>query len=188
MSNLMLSKHYPIDSKKKFTGLYHQGVFGNASPTWGTYDEFISSSYGGLVHVRNKVAGGQTFYNLLRFEDISKACRSLGKEGYYISAMAPHTGHGTVQGEVCRSERHLDLTLTTGKLPMHEALLTDYTAILHGLHAESALQRWMDVNSYEWVQYLFDAYPDHVIEFSCFDRYWGTVPRRNTVIWEVRSY
>lgn len=45
-----------------------------------------------------------------------------------------------------------------------------------------------DAASYEDVRELLKLYPNHVVEFSCCDRSVGSVPGRNTVIWEVRLY
>jgi hypothetical protein len=189
------SKHWPIDTKAKFVRLYKAGEFGNAAPTWYSLD---SMEDGGVLedsvpwqkfHIRNKAPGGPTWYNV-SIEDLADTwygCVGLyGTEGLYISAMAPHWEHGTIQGEVRRSVEHLDLTLAaTGLVPMRDALELG-SNLVHGIEAVTTLRHYMDVNSYEWLQYLLDVYPDHVIEFSCFDRYWGTVPRRNTVFWEVR--
>jgi hypothetical protein len=56
-----------------------------------------------------------------------------------------------------------------------------------GLRAKMLLERYLDPSSLECVEDLLNEWPDHVIEFTAFDRTLGTL-RRNTVIWEVRLY
>ena len=105
---------------------------------------------------------------------------------YYISAMAPHH-RGTIQGEVQRGYWGLDLTWTWAKLPMREALKKE-TFHMKGLGAQDWLDHYMNDLSFQWLGYLLEAYPDHVVEFTCFNTCWGTVPGHNTVFWEVREY
>ena len=59
---------------------------------------------------------------------------------------------------------------------------------LRGLSATQILQAKMNDLSWQWLNYLLEEYPDHVVEFSCFSKCWGTVPGYNTVFWEVRRY
>lgn len=107
-------------------------------------------------------------------------------ENWYLSAMAPH--HlGTVQGEVVEYLGQLQLTYSTIKKPMREAFAEEQL-FLKGLSAQLVLQRNMNTASYEWLRHLLEIYPEHVVEFSCFSRCWGTVPRHNTVFWEIRKY
>lgn len=42
--------------------------------------------------------------------------------------------------------------------------------------------------SYDDLQVLFEEYPDHVVEFTCYDCFYGILKGRNSVIWEVRNY
>lgn len=189
----MLSKNYPINTKRKFVRLYKQGIFGNASPTWDTLEEWLDgfNQHGrGLFHIRNRVAGRPTYYNLsskeLEYRWHSLACH-VDPTSLYISEMAPHEV-GTIQGEIQRTFRGLELYWTSASKPMREAFEYFGGATWIGLVAKLYLQKYMDPASYEWLEYLLDAYPDHVIEFSCFERNWGTIPGRNTVWWEVRAY
>jgi len=100
--------------------------------------------------------------------------------------MAPH--HETIlQGEVKRDLWGLALTYTTVKQPMRQALSLQ-TLHANGLRAKLAIEYAMDQPSLDWLDYLLESYPDHVVEFSSFRRPWGTVPGYNTVFWEVRRY
>lgn len=179
-------------SKRDFVRRYAAGEFGNASPTWATYDRWYSDRgwrYGDLFHVRNRIAGGQTWYNVPRQElgnAWACACGKTGAHNLYISAMAP-TERTVLQGEVQEGLWGLDLTYTRVRKPMRDALREDSHQV-SGLRSRLLLRGAMDQRSYEWLEYLLDAYSGHVVEFSCYETCWGTVPGYNTVFWEVRLY
>lgn len=179
----------PVLTKRDFVRRYENNQFGNRSPTWDTYDEWKQSGYSGSVHIRNRISSGVTYYNI-EAEAVSWIWTSKGcwrnPEDWYISAMAPHE-HTLLQGEVQQSERGLDLLYTRIKKPMRDAL-SEQRSQVHGLVAVSMLKYCLCANSWEWLQYLLEAYPGHVIEFSTFSRFWGTMPRYNTVFWEVRLF
>ena len=180
----------PVTSKADFVSRYQEGVFGNRAPTWDSLPDLLrcQSRGGSQFHLRSRIVGGPTYYGLAWVDAVHEWRMQDNPNDWYCSAMAPHAEYGTAQGEVQRSVNHLDLTITTGKVPMREALLTDYTTFVQGLRADMLLRHFMDPPSYEWLQYLLDTYIDHVVEFSCFSRPWGTVPGMNTVVWEVRQY
>ena len=179
----------PVLTKRDFVRRYQQGEFGNRSPTWEAtewYNRAYLMNKDGRFHLRSKVVGGPTFYDLSWVNTFCEIADIMSEaRNFYVSEMAPHKEHGTIQGEVCRSIRHYDLTWTVGALPMREAL-SKWFKTSCGLDALRIMKCFMDQVSYEWVQYLLDAYEDHIVEFSCFSRPWGTIPGRNTVIWEVR--
>lgn len=179
-----------ITTKRKFVELYSKGVFGNHSPTWDTIDQFEDSGYKGLIHIRNRIAGGATWYNV-EADNVYIEYRKALKQGLYpqqlyFSAMAP-TEKTLFQGEVQRSNRHLDLFYTTVAKPMRDAL-KERSRQVYGVEADLLLQYYMNQRSYEWLQHLLDTYVDHVVEFSVYGVCWGTVPGFNTIYWEVRKY
>jgi hypothetical protein len=92
-----------------------------------------------------------------------------------------------MQGEIARSEYYFNLTYTFEKAPMRIAFARDqwYTT---GLKAKALVEKYMDANTLNDLQELWDVYPEAVIEFTCFDCNIGTKPHRNTIIWEVRNY
>lgn len=177
--------HVPVLSKPDFVRRYRAGEFGNASLTWPTVANYLSSSYNGLVHLRNRVKGGSTYYNQTR-EQVNS--RYYGPdEDWYVSAMAPHDLN-LLQGEVMRGVWGLELYCSpVVGLPMRDAL-RELSFSLRGLSAQQILRSKMDELSWQWLEYLLEEYPDHVVEFSCFAKCWGTVPGFNTVFWEVRKY
>lgn len=184
----------PVKSKRDFVRRYKAGEFGNRSPTWNTLEEWGEAEYCGHVHIRNRVAGGPTYYNLCHFEVKDAWNYAIGEGGatpdsLYISAMAPHE-HNLIQGEVFQDPFGRGTRLFYSMLPgypMRDALrITGLPAF--GIMAVSLLRMHMNPVSYDWLNILLERYPGHVVEFSTFDIQWGTLPRFNTVFWEVRDY
>lgn len=180
-------------TKRDFVRRYAQGEFGNASPTWNTFAEWYrteDASLDWLYHIRNRITGGQTWYNIKGWDlrgAWEKATKVVGDPRLlYISAMAP-SEKTILQGEVLRTKDYLNLLYSPIAKPMREAMQELQIGVV-GLQALVLLKSCMNANSWDWLQYLFDAYPDHVIEFSTYSVEWGTVPGFNTVYWEVRNY
>lgn len=176
-------------TKVDFVRRYQAGEFGNRSPTWNTYAQFLRDRYTGLVHIRNRIQGAKTWYNVPASQ-VGFKLDQIVNEGWnrsllYFSGMAP-TEKTTFQGEVVQSTDYLDLFYSHVPLPMRDSLLQGGKQV-SGLKALGLMKTYMDPSSFDWVQELLEEYPGHVIEFSCYSVNWGTVPHRNTVIWEVRG-
>mgnify|MGYP005832425367 CR=1 FL=1 len=138
----------PIRTKRQFVKAYQANRFGNRAPTWNSLYDFRREDYRGLVHIRNRVAGGPTYYDLPP-EDVSRKWfelldRGVQGDSLYLSGMAP-TPCTTLQGEVRLSERHLDLTYTRVTKPMRDAL-RDSTLYASGILANSLLRSAMDLS------------------------------------------
>lgn len=181
----------PVLTKADFVRRYKAGEFGNASPTWSTVVEYQQSGYLGSVHLRNRVASAPGAYNVtpktFTAELLGLYDKGVKNEDLYVSAMAPHHLN-IIQGEVQRSGRHLDLFYSNEPdLPMRDALAKCAHQV-YGATARFLLRFYLNQRSYEWLEYLLCSYPDHVVEFSVFQKCWGTVPGHNTVFWEVRAY
>lgn len=179
-------------TKTDFVKRYAAGEFGNASPTWNNLQEWIKQNgrrFGHLFHVRNRIAGGKTWYNVpyYRLDEVWKvACNLYPSDLLYISAMAP-TELTLIQGEVQEGLWGLDLYYTQVKKPMRDAL-KEWSRQVNGVTAQYLLQKYLCPNSYEWLSRLLETYPAHVVEFSSYSTEWGTIPGYNTVFWEVRLY
>jgi hypothetical protein len=177
-------------AKSLFVDGYQAGRFGNRAPTWNTINELADSSYSGLVHIRNRVAGGPTWYDVPA-DKVARVYCEVTQQGLlrpadaYFSGMAP-TALTTIQGEVRRSERGLDLTYSRVAKPMRQSLLEGSRSAC-GLIAQELLRYYMDAPSYDWLNELLTEYPESVVEFSCYGTRWGTLGL-NTVFWEVRNY
>ncbi len=184
----------PVTTKRNFVKRYAAGEFGNHSPTWDTLGEFLESGYNsGLVHIRNRVAGGPTWYdvkpkevNRLWLLIVGSLLDAVDPKTLYISAMAP-TEKTILQGEVQRGYNGLDLYYTTIAKPMRDALAI-WAKQVNGIIADYLLRSYLCPNSWDWLQTLLERYPDHVVEFSTYSANWGTLDNFNTVYWEVRKY
>lgn len=177
----------PILSKQQFVREYQKGTFGNRAPTWQSLFEFLASDYNGLVHIRNRVAGGPTWYDV-KAEDVENVCKTLQLDlnSYYFSGMAP-TEKTLIQGEVMQSDKGLYFYYSRIKKPMRDSLKEGGKEAF-GLVARSLLFCAMDPVSWDWLNVLLERYTNHVIEVSVYDCWWGTIPNRNCIVWEVRKY
>lgn len=185
-------KHPPVSNKRDFVRRYESGEFGNQAPTWNNIADFLDSGpHHGLFHVRNRIAGADTWYNV-QAEDVpgvwERACTFYGYKpaDLYISAMAP-TERTLIQGEVQQGTNGLEFYYSTVAKPMREALACESMQV-SGTIAVLLLTKYLCPNSYEWLQILLERYPNHVIELSAYECSWGTLPGFNTVFWEVRRY
>lgn len=186
----------PVLTKRDFVERYAKGEFGNASPTWQTCNELLAhgqtipanhpQSDLGLFHLRNRQAGGSTYYNLSWSACVAKWIEQERQSDWYASAMAP-SACTILQGELQDRPEGLYLNYNQVAAPMREAFALQSRHSC-GIMTRCLLKQHMDPTSYDWVQVLLERYPEHVIEFSCYSKFWGTIPFRNTVIWEVRRY
>lgn len=185
----------PVRTKKDFVARYMAGEFGNASPSWPNFkaywaDRHKPKSGKGLIHFRNRLPGGKTYYNIDPAIGACRLAHDLTEEGtiadYYISEMAP-SEKTLIQGEIEGGFADLYLTYNQQKLAMRDGFDIE-RKIAVGIKAKLLLQHYMDPNSWEWLNHLRLHYVDHVIEFSTYAVEWGTLPHYNTVFWEVRQY
>lgn len=185
----------PVLSKKDFVKRYSVGEFGNCSPTWDTFEDLLDDPNLAFwlstsrFHIRNRIAGGRTWYNI-PFKDLilelREAFETIGPSNVYLSAMCP-TEKTILQGEIMQTEKGLYLFYSRVDKPMREAL-KEKAHEATGLKAKLILESALNCNSMDWLNYLLDAYPFHVIEFTALTVEWGTVPGYNTLFWEVRKY
>jgi len=187
----------PVLTKNDFVKRYEEGEFGNASPTWNDISSFLkevdlSWEKDGqvLYHIRNRVKGGPTWYNVhgvnlpVTWEQCVRGGANV--KDLYVSEMAP-TELTTMQGEVMFTPEGMSLFYSFVKKPMREAL-KENSKNAHRLTARVLLETFMNAKSLDWLNELFDRYPEHVVEFSCYNRCWGTLSGFNTVYWEIRKY
>lgn len=181
------AKPAPVLSKADFVRRYARHEFGNHTQTWETLNEFVTDldRVDGLVHLRNRNAGGGTYYNL-RPRDLSWVwSHEEDRSDWYASKMAP-SDYTVFQGEVMWGIGDLDLTYNTLPLPMREGMtLGQKTA--HGVTALFLMQRYLDDADWEHIQWLLNNYLDHVVEFSVYSIPCGIYNRR-MIVWEIRKY
>jgi len=180
----------PVLTKRSFVNRFRTGEFGNRGPMWDTIGDFLDDGCKGLIHIRNRVAGGPTWYDIpaelveVTYRDIT--LMGIPGSQLYFAAMAP-TEKTVLQGEVIQSVNGIELFYTQVAKPMRDALRENAKQI-SGILALETLKFFLDPSSFDWMQILLERYEGHVIEFSTYGCCWGTIPNRNTVVWEVRMY
>jgi hypothetical protein len=176
-----------IANKKQCSAMFASGCFGNHLRQWPDIESVLKSGYSGKLMLRSMGVGGGRVISNLSVEEAS-GIRGFVPGLNYFSEQLNDPDEYTVilQGEVFRSYRGLDLTYTKVNAPMREALSkrTDYA---HGLTALMMLRNYCCPRGLDCIQELLDIYEDHVIEFTCVDKPFGSLGW-STIIWEVRSY
>lgn len=191
----------PVLTKRDFVRRFNSGEFGNRTVTWNHIDSaLLSMSFGDiretdLIHIRNRIAGGRTWYNVPAkyLADVYRnevLASGLEPQQVYFAQMAP-TARTLIQGELQQADindgRHgLELLYTTVRKPMRDAL-AESQRFVSGIIARELLRHYMDAGSFDWMNVLLERYPGHVIEFSAYDVRCGTLDM-NTIVWEVRRY
>ena len=186
-----MSSIVPVLNKRDFVRRFNNMEFGNRMPSWNTFAEFSrEATYkaGSLFHVRNRVTGGPTWYNVKR-ADVEKTYRNAIEltqaDTFYFSQMAP-TAKTLLQGEVMRTEKGLYLYCSFLPKTMREALATAAFEF-RGLAAKEVMLQNMDAGSWDWINTLLDVYEDHVVEFSSYSVKCGVLHRK-LIVWECRKY
>lgn len=167
-----------IRNKTEMYEKLRAGLFGNTARSWSSYADLVASSYRGLLGLRSLVPGGP-FLAHIPFAD--------AMDGPYIYSEMQKDGYILLQGEVYWSDCGMYLFASKLKTHMRPAL-RDGGKHYSLLAAKCELQAAMWPSDYDALQELFLLFPDSVIKFSCYDIAVGTLPNRNTLIWEVRNY
>ena len=180
-----------ITSKQQAYALYEAGLFGNKLRTWPSLDAYLKDPSPGLVCLRyaGAQAGGFTGYYLTPV-DVEATLADWKNRGCDFSRVkineAAPDHRLTIQGEFCEDEATgYSLFYSTEKLPMRKAMQVGRS--LRGPSAKLILRQYLSPSSYEDMMVLLDQYPGHVIEFSSYEVNLGTIPGRNTLVWEVRG-
>ncbi|MBI4876585.1 MAG: hypothetical protein HY822_18260 [Acidobacteria bacterium] len=179
-------------TKLEFYAAYYRLALGNKVRTW-EYDAFRRERFDGLMGVRCKIPGSPWMrYDLRRTAALRYVDRLVQRHGarhdwFQFSECAPDE-RVTLQGEVRRSARHLDLyaTLHSGQR-MRQALAGPSVFSVHGLAAAALLRTYMEPPALDSLWALWERYPGAVVEFSCYAVAVGVLGW-NTLIWEVRDY
>ncbi len=184
-----------ILTKPRSVELFQLGEFGNTLRQWNTPDEAWLSGYRGKVAVRYKSplgGGGPCKYNIpihCANYVIAEFCyeRKWDSKYFYVNEMGPDDKI-TMQGEYIQWNAWGHYLLYSSiKKPMRDAL-KEKSQHHCGPGALLILRDKMTQHSYEDFELLSNQYPDHTIEFSCYSVNLGSLPRRNTIFWEVRKY
>jgi hypothetical protein len=174
-------------SKRHFYQYLESNPLINTARTWTTLDEALRSDYNGTFNLRFKGAPGvECLAGIPRSELATVYNMQLTSPSKIQISEDPPNRMRTIQGEIIESPTlHLEYTFLQEKLD--SALLKDRN-IISGLSALHLLQCHLVPGSLNDIRWLLDAFPNHVIEFSAFSCLVGSIPRRNTIIWEIRYY
>lgn len=179
-----------ISSKREFYQLYTAGLLGNTVRMWSEPNADLKALADNVELVGFREigrAGGGSFIMVPAIEITKKAYewRKIGKV-FNISEAAPdHLV--TLQGEICKTfDGWHGIFSTQSGIRMREAM--KIARSFKGLAVKQILDTFMDINSREFVDDMFEFYPDCTIEFACYSKDVGCISNRNTIIWEVRDY
>jgi hypothetical protein len=181
-----------VKTKRESHKLLKDGLLGNRLRVWNSVNEILDSGYRGNVSVRYK--GGVRFFEYdVPVSEIPRVESEWEREGAKKELMTfnetPPDHLLLMQGELALDPYLYYLFYSLEKKSMREALEGGRHA--NGLVAKTILEHYLSPSSYSDMQALLDMfphYPDHVIEFSAYSVFLGSLPGRNAIIWEVRSY
>ena len=186
-----MSQFGNIDSKGKFFRLYQEGVFGNKIRTWESFEDVQASGYADPVTIRYRGHGGGGFCRYdVPVDKVEEAISELVAEGADRSSLVFNEwvteDRITLQGELARFVDGLYMFYSLESVKMREAMSRGKEA--RNTKAKLLLETLLTGSSYADMEALLEMFPDHVIEFTAFDKCIGSIPGRNAVIWEVRNY
>lgn len=177
-----------INSKREFYRLWKAGRLGNKPQTFTTIEEAVASTCSHIGFREVGVPGGR--FDLVRREEATNIAADWTKKGQVYSLDGSVGPQSVVfQGELLRSHKGLEgFFAIEPRMTMRASLNARLHKHMDGARLACLLRHYLDASSYDDVMILLETYPDSVIELSVFDHWVGEIPRRNTIIWEVRNY
>jgi hypothetical protein len=179
-----------IRTKAEYFALASRGLLGNTLQQFGESVEEALTSHVHTFGVREVGAAGGGLHAIVHRSDLHSTIRRWRDAGrhYHIDEAAPDTDV-VLQGELCRTCEGWGgvLGIRTGHR-MRDSARLGLLRPVQGLEVLMLLDQFVDPSSRDDLRILWDSYPDAVIEFASYPYHLGRIPRRNTVIWEVRNY
>lgn len=173
--------HAPLN-KMEFYERWLNMHFGNRPRCWLSLDELKASGYDGKFSVRSRTPGGR----LQTKQSLEQQHSSIGDNVVYQESLPDQflviqasMGRDPFQGlwiEYCLESN------------IHFRQAMQQSTFARGLEATMLLRRFVDPSSLDDLFQLTDSYPNAVIEFATYTIDVGVLPRRRTVIFEVREY
>lgn len=178
----------PITSKRVMYEMLGRGDFGNTLVQYAGVAEWVADGGPSLPWwgVRTKTPGGPCRLNCPA-QEVAATAASFAPHQINISVMISSVGQVTFLGELYDAPGGAVLTGREWPPQVHDwrpEMRTPTTWT--GAAVPLMLRRHLNPSSHEDLAALREAYPGHVYEFSCMDVCYGTVPGRNTIMWEVR--
>ena len=178
-----------ITSKKRMYELLGAGAFGNTVKAFMSLDEWLGRDGrwdAPLWGVRSLVAGDPRAKLDVPTGEVAGYCRQTFRDGEFN--ITPMVDPMLVwRGQVFRSHDGLVCEGAAGLRHLKwREVMARHAREWSGSAATALLRHTLNDNSFDDLQTLLDTYPDHVVEFTALERCFGTVPGRNSVVWEVR--
>lgn len=183
----------PVRNKKEMYPRLAAGEFGNTMPAWIDFEKWKSEGFPkyelwGLRHTR--IAGFPGAKLMVSRHEVPRWLEANFKwRDWQLSPMTDNIGTVQWEGDVWRHPCG-KLSCSGNVLPApgtwRKHMLTP--RLWEGSAAVALLDHVLNDNSRDDLDVLLETFPDHVVEFSALDVCFGTVPGRNAIVWEVRSY
>lgn len=176
-----------LDSKKDNIRALQEGLFGNAPRQWQTMDDVVTAVDDAPIVVRPRTPGGRCWYEISVMEWFLTFCHDTWfdpADYYFNEPIDPKTV--TLNAEIT----HLngEVVLHYSQLPNHmRPALLYFGAHAYGLEALLIMRHLACDKGRDTIEELLELYPNHVIEFTCMTKPYGTLGWK-TVIWEMRNY
>ena len=177
---------------------FNRGVYGNKLRQWDTLKELNKSNFVYPIVLRYNnplgLGGGPCIYHFhkIHMSYALSTIESLGFNPNYVYFNEGSPDHlATFQGEVIKlNSGEYILFYNTKQMHMREALNEKNSPRIKigYLNVIQMLKHYFSPSSYEDLNLLFEEYPEHSIEFTCFSKYVGDLKGRNALIWEIRKY
>ncbi len=184
-----------INNKLKMYKLLMKGEFGNTA-LHTTVSKLNLVDKKRINNIRLRYAGGpgsryrpftnKSFPINLTNKYINQWIKKGFDKNRIIISQAIADKERILQGELTLYLNGYELLYTLEPGDMRTALKKSKRAT--GLKAKMILEKFIDPSSMEDLIFLLNKYPNHVIEFTVLKSETGTIPNRNTIIWEVRNY
>ena len=182
----------PVLSKRDMYARFMRGEFGNTYPHYATVADAIAGVGGYHAatqrawNLRDMIPGGR-FFRDVPYRDMVELVPTYRDGCMIIPTVFDIEEYRTLNGECTILDSGLYVYSSTAPGYMRESLAAG--GVGHtGSAAKAVLDVYLNENSRDDMRELLTRYPDHVIEFTCYSKCFGTLPHRNTVIWEVRKY
>lgn len=177
-----------VESKKDMYRMLAAGRFGNTNPAFYNLTDWAASFERGnypLWGIRSLSAFDKRLALDVPSEDVQYVIARDFYDGFSLSPMVDRWL--TFRAEVYDAPGGLIVFGVEG----HGDVKWRQAFNLHGrqwvgVAARGILRSHMWPADYDDLGELMDNYPGHVVEVTCCTRAVGTVPHRNTIVWEVR--
>lgn len=184
----------PITNKSQMYHLLRTGALGNTTTQYfnlKVWEESEDHARYDVWGVRSTVPGGPCFLYCPR-DEVRARAEEIAKAGYgyNISMMIDVAVNVTLWADVHDTPTGLEVygIEYPPKGASWRKLMPSEGKTWKGLAAKMLLQKHLNASSLADVYALLELYPGHVVELSACAQCIGTVPGRNTILWEVRLY